>query len=229
MTEKTFYGSGKTKDEYALIELTKIPKELREEEAFLTTTRWFDYGRMAPSEATYLFVHTYNLVSQEFYSKTMDYRKSEDSPQIAGDVFESPEKIDVWLARQSADRIGCRYSFYIREIFDRVFDRCWHKPPPIDYLHAEEVVLDIEDQWNEMKGVHLQEPQSSFYHSSEYVSHPRQNAYLDHLTQFVNGREQSHLTLESLIRREVIPVDQLRARFSKPLLRRALRAIVGHH
>jgi hypothetical protein len=43
MQVSTYFGSDKTRDEFTTLALTKIPEQLRDNEAELRTTRWFDY------------------------------------------------------------------------------------------------------------------------------------------------------------------------------------------
>lgn len=217
-----FFGAGKTRAEYAMLELANIPAEDRAPESGLFRLRWFDQSAMMPSEATFFFAHVYREAVRAHYAKTVDYRTANSLAVIPEDIFTSPELLSVWRARQAADSIGCRYDFYIRAFLNRSLERGWHNVPRPNHLYSEEVILDIRDAWVDAKRAYLQEPEHEFFKAHNYVGHPKQVDYIDYLTAFIKTREHPHLVIGSLIKRGLLPMQCAAERFDQALLDRAL-------
>lgn len=220
---KLEFASSLTRDDSWMLELAHIPAELREDEAALQSSRWFDYRHLLPAQATLLFATTYEEVYREKYAQLRDYRDAHKVAPLRGqDIFKSTDLLPLWRARQAADRIGCRYDFYLRFAFDRAWERGWAYMPRPNQLYGEDLVLDVADAWAELRRASLQLARSERFKMARYNGHPDQDAYHDYLIEQVRDREHPHLVLARLIYREkCLPAELAGEQFGSEVLRRA--------
>ena len=212
-----------TKNDAWLLEIAKIPQDLREPEPELLTRRWFDYRDLMPAQLTSLFANRYEVAYREAYARIMDARASENvSPLMGRDVFESPELLPIWRARQAADQIGCKYDFYLNFAFKRFFERGWRYMPRPNQLYGEELILDANEAWQETTRASLQLANRKRFLPEQYVGHPDQDAYYAYLVQQVAQREHRHMVLSRLVFREkILPLAVASEHFSADDLTRA--------
>lgn len=213
-----------SRDDSWLLEITKVDQELRDEEAALMQTRWFDYRHLLPAQATYLFADVYCEIYRELYAQTRDYRKADDiEPLMTADIFQSSELIPLWRARQAADRIGCRYRFFLTQAFHRIWNRGHRYLPRPNQLYGEELWMDIQDQWRESQKHTLQLAESPFFRNEAYRGHPNQDAYHAYLIEQIKKREHKHMPLARLIVREkMLPIEVAANHFNDALIRKAI-------
>ena len=216
-------GKGITKHDAWLLEIAKIPDELRKDEAELRLSRWFDYRDLNAVQLTYLFADRYDTIYREFYAKTIDEERAEKVRTLIGkDVFESPELIGVWRARQAADAIGCKYDFYLRFAFNRFFERGWKYAPRPNQMYGEELVMDVKDAWDATLQCTLQLANRKRFQAGNYEGHPDQDAYHSYLVDMVKTREHKHLILSRLVLKErILPQSIAEKHFDNEVLRRA--------
>lgn len=213
-----------TRDDSWLLELAKIPQEMRLNEPELQSKRWFDYRHQLPAQLTYLFAQRYEAIYREFYAKTRD---SESAPNIQvtmyEDVFNSPELLCFWNARQTADEIGCDYDFYIRFCMNRTWERAWKYLPRPNQLYGDEIKTDATAAWNNQLKYSLKLSLLDYYMNANYEGHPDQDAYHLYLVAQVNAREQKHMLLARLILKEkCLPLSVAKTHFDKSVLYNAL-------
>lgn len=219
----TEFCASLTKDDSWILELSKIPQELRDEEPKLMQTRWFDYRHLLPAQATELFALTYVDVYRELYAQMQDMRiAGRVKPLLNDEIFESPDLLPFWRARQAADSIGCKYDFYLRFAFKRFWDRGWRYLPRPNQLYGEELILDIHDAWEEAKRCVLHLARLQRFQPGHYDGHPDQDAYHAYLIEQIKSREHQHMLLSRLVFREkVLPLDRAQNAFSADVLKRA--------
>lgn len=205
-------------------EIEKIPAELRELEPDLMQTRWFDYRRMTPLEATKLFALLYNIEYRNRAAMMRDLeRAAMQRDQLKGLENEtSVNLLSAWRSRQAADRIGCRYEFYIRYAFKRTFENLWRYIPRINQLYNEDLATDIATQWELESRVSLQLASDPFFKTDRYVGHPDQLAYHQYLINEARRREHPHMMLARVVYREkMLPAELVVESFGPDVLRRA--------
>jgi len=218
-----YYGEKITRDDSWMLEIAKIPEELRLEEPELTHERWFDYRHLLPAQATYLFSAIYDEVYRDQHAVAKDLFEAQSiTPLLVDDIFDSAELTAMWKARQAADRIGCRYEFYLRVAFKRFFDRTWRNFPRPNQLYGEELVLDIADEWGRAKRATLQLAKDKRFSIDAYSGHPDQIAYHAYLVEQIKEREHQHMLLARLVFKErVLPLEVAGEHFSVDVLKRA--------
>jgi len=212
-----------TNQDSFLYEINLIPEELRVEEAELMMSRWFDYRDLLPAQATLLFAERYEAIYRETYAKTRDLNKAETIELVlVSNLFKSTELIPTWRARQAADRIGCKYDFYLREVFKRIWDRGWRYLPRPNQLYGDEMMSDIKEVWKLETLCSLQLAQSQRFKVASFVGHPDQVAYYDYLVAEIKRREHPHLSLARVVFRDkVLPLEIAGEHFGGDVLRRA--------
>lgn len=220
----SYFGSDLTKRDYWTLEM-QLHEQHREGEVELMASRWFDYRQMLPAQATYLFAAQYRHEYLEAYKRTVDVRTVDAiSPFAPDDIFKSRELVPMWLARREADRIGCKYDFYLRLTFDRFADRGWRNLPRPSQLYTEELTLDIRDAWMKRCREVMQLAESKFYSLDWYVSHPDQDDYHDYLIKQIAQREHKHLALSCVFKNDALPVELAGKTFGADLIKRAHHA-----
>lgn len=218
-----YYGSGFTDQEYFQMALALIPVGLREQEAELRTTRWFDYRFMRPAEATYLFAAEYRHAYIEAFKRCRDIRTADKvRPFTPDNIFESKELNSMWQARQAADAIGCKYNFFLTFAFKRFEHRGWRHFPRANHLAAEELCLDIRDAWATECRASLQVAELPLYRADKFADLPEQHEYYAWLCGQVKQREHPYLALSRLVYTDpILPESIAQNYFDASVLKRA--------
>lgn len=204
-------------------ELELVPQELREQEAELMQMRWFDYQRLLPGQATKVFADTYAQVYREFYGQTRDYRTTEESiDDIPDSIFDSEDLLAFWQARQAADRIGCKYDFYLRAAFKRSWGNAWKFLPRPNQLYNYLVVRDVAQEWEDYLDQVTPMAECDFFKGDAYIGSPEQDAYRAYLLKQVRRRERSYMLLSRLVFKDrILPADLALREFGADALARA--------
>lgn len=206
-------------------EMRFIPSEFRDIEPDLYASKWFDYRRMIPSKATLLFAREYARIYRSQFAKIQDLERAAEITifGVGQDIFASNSLIHFWRARQEADRIGCRYSYYIRFAFDRAFDRGWRYLPRPNQLYSEDLSTDIELGWFHTQRQILQLADNPVYFAKNYKQTPDQDDYYLYLVQQVKNRSVPEYLLARLVHKaKILPLEFAQKHFSNDLLERAL-------
>lgn len=213
-----------SRDDAWVLELAKVPENMRLTEPELQQTRWFDYRHLLPAQLTYLFVERYKAVYKEIYAQVRDHSDSEKIGVVMfTDVFKSSELLCFWQARQSADSIGCDYDFYLRFALKRAWERGWKYLPRPNQLYGDELVADIRAEWALQCRLVLKLATSEWYKNKNFVGHPDQVSYHAYLVEKIKQREHQHMILARLIlKEECLPADIARGYFDNSVVDYAL-------
>lgn len=111
----SYYGSALSFEEYEYRTLKKIPAEKRRVEVACLKTKWFDYVRLHPLQATYYFAECYRRIYCEISKK---YYGNAEARGTREDIMESREATGFWMARQFCDVHGYEYSWFIRHVIN---------------------------------------------------------------------------------------------------------------
>lgn len=222
-----FYGDSLTPDDCEAIVFAKIPVEVRVPEAEVMSQRWFDYRRMHPVHATYLWAHLYTGAVRDAYAKTKD-RDGAATLQVlpAEDVFQTPFAVACWTARQRFDSIGVRYDFALRFCMNRFADRGWNVFPRPNQLYGEELILDIADAWKIECRASLQIAKDVRFRNDHFVGAPEQVAYREWLMDQVRQRcaipAESYRPLSRLFSEKVLLPEHALPVFGDKAVRKAM-------
>lgn len=218
-----YFGADITRDDSWALEIAHIPQSMREEEPALQNSRWFDYRHLLPAQATYLFANRYEEIGREVFGQTRDISAAAQFKMLSyDDIFASNEILNFWRARQAADRIGCKYDFYIRMVFHRHWHRGFKFFPRPNQLYSEEIELDAKDAWKIETRGSLQLAKLDRFKNEFFVGHPDQVAYHSYLIEQVENRAHRHMILGRMVFKEkILPLEIAGRAFGADEIRRA--------
>jgi hypothetical protein len=184
---------------YFVLNIKEVPSIYIEEDEEIRKTAWFDYRIMTSAECTDLFAETYQKTWSKYQAKLFDVKESLRIQPQNNDV------LSLWLARQAADRIGCKYDFYMNTVFQIFDQRGWDKLPTERQLHSEELSIDISRMWEERCNDVLQLAESPYFTAEAYSYYPNQYQYYAYLIEQLQRRAQGRMIMEDLVKRGILP------------------------
>ena len=134
--------------------LRHIPLKLRQDEATLYTTKWWDYRPLHPAHATTLFAQAYGVA----WRQANDRREGNDSerwdlvsyPFIDRNwnpfIEAQPRARGYWQARRYCDEAGMPYEFYCQQFFDKAEDYFEELPRPQE-MYRRDVIIPVLEDW----------------------------------------------------------------------------------
>ncbi|MGO9005131.1 MAG: hypothetical protein ACLQB4_05120 [Beijerinckiaceae bacterium] len=170
----------------------RIDKKYLEAEAYLSTTKWFDYRCMPPAKATDLFEHDYREAFKLKSRETYDYREAPfkeglmrapirgKQPSAMDHANQAREYTSLWIARQQADILGLPYKFFIEHTMEACRRNGYTKIPRPNQLAAgsmkEKILMKVSEAWLANSFTFSPLPQ---YMNQAYDNHPAQNDHRD--------------------------------------------------
>lgn len=234
------FGMNRGTVEYEVTAISKIKPELLKLEAELFDSKWWDYRALHPVAATYLFAHEYNKAYQFIVKRCRDLERGQYMKGFKGeDIFEtrtvkrknkqtgeselkqSDEIVAFWKARQSADRLGMRYDFYIRKAMMWAEDRNWRNIPRPIHLYSDDLVEHLKERWEEERKARLQAAESECYMIENYSAHPDQDDYQGWALDQVSRRPHKDFALHHYLQRGQVNAEAAKTRFGSDTVSRA--------
>lgn len=200
-----------------------IPKKLQDFEPDLFRTKWFDYRRMTPTQATVEYIKAYGESYRDTYARELDYEKAKyTQPTKYTDLIAGLDKgksslkgklTSFWKGRQIADVIGIPYNLYIDYAFEFRMRR-WQRSylPQPQHLYHEYDVERIQERWEEVKASRTILPEDPAYLVQNYMGIPYQNDFHEWLFQQSSDKSDPAYFLADMIRKDMIPIDKVEAR-----------------
>lgn len=227
MTDQKFIGQGLDQAAFDEKAVRFIRKDWLDREVPLFSTKWFDYRRMHPTEATYLYADHLIQAYRNAYRRNIDSRRGEHvRPFPKLDLFDNPKATisAVWRGRQCADAIGMPYDLYLSQAY-QFATRYWqqkHLPRPSQLYNDTRVVDPMVEYWNERKKAVLHFATSEHYKNDAYVGTAAQNAHHEWLMEHasVNGGS-PNLVGRFVFKEAVLPESKAVARFGSEVVERA--------
>jgi hypothetical protein len=182
--------------------IANIEGRLLKREPELLTTKWFDYRRMHPTKATYLFAQCYQKAYQNFMIVTLDHERGRFMKPFKGgpDVLEAREKKSLWQLRQTADQLGVRYDFFLRFAMNWKIAHNWHHAPRPSHMNTnEEMLADLVLAWEEECRNSLQICHDERYRAENWFGHADQIAYEAFLVAQIKQRRHHHYSLAAAL------------------------------
>lgn len=206
--------------------LQRVDPDIRDKEADLFSSKWFDLRLQHPVHATYFYAHCYREAARSYCRVNNDSERA-DSLKVFSDpdIFKTRELTACINARQALDRIGCRYEFALSWVQKRLSDRGWLSFPRPNQLYSEELLLDIRDAWSEECKVSLQIASDPHFRLTPGSPlQPVQCEYVDWLMGEVRFRGiDAWRPLSRLLAEQVITPEIVVAHFGAETLLRAVR------
>lgn len=196
----SYPGSALDFDEYEYKTLIKIPMNSRVDEPECMRTRWFDYVRLHPLQATYWFAECYRRIYVEISlkEKGLTTRGGKD------DFLQTREATSFWRLREFCDLNGFEYEWFLRQMmnyrtstgeFKNYLPRPQHllKPDPAE-------VQAIIDCWaDRLSGNVLMTANDPWFLVSNWEAAPDQVRYEDCLIEQVKRKRIKHYSLSFLV------------------------------
>jgi len=223
-----------------VLAISKVDHKLLKLEADLYETKWWDYRHLHPVAATYAFAHEFNKAYQFIVKRCRDLERGQYMKGFKGeDIFEpkitkrrnkttgqtetkeSDEIVAFWKARQSADRLGIRYDFYIRKAMMWAEDRNYRNIPRPIHLYSVGLVEHLTACWIEERKARLQSADDESYLIENYSAHPDQDAYQEWALEQVAHRQHKDFALHHYLQRGQIQAQLAESRFGNDTVRRA--------
>ena len=145
----SYFGSDKTFEEYEYALLDRFLEPIRARYIISRDdTRWFDYRRLHPLQATYYFVDCYRKIYASYSKKR--FGKLSRGYRVE-DFLQTREASSFWIVRAYCDGLGVPYPWFIYKIFDILLDTGRfknHLPRPQHLMMgSHEESLAIKDAW----------------------------------------------------------------------------------
>ncbi|MFT4064250.1 hypothetical protein [Paraburkholderia sp.] len=181
--------------------IQNIDGKLLKKEPELLGLKWFDYRRMHPVKATYLFAKCYERAYQDFMRMTKDHERGRYMKPFKGqDFMEAKERKSLWQLRQTADQLGIRYEFFLRQAMTWKVAHNWHHAPRPAHINAnDELLADVALAWEEECRNSLQICKDERYLASSWFGHSDQIAYENFLIGQINQRIHKQYSLSAAL------------------------------
>ena len=194
-----FYGADFSFEELEYRTITNFKEPVRKFEADLYNTKWFDYVRLHPLQATYYFAECYRHLYTR-YSKQYFGEEKVGVKQL--DFLQSREKTAFWSARISADKIGVPYLWFISKAFEHQLESGAFKnrlPRPCHLVTPDDLPIFAEMWKRERSGNVLSMSADPFFCAKRWQGTPEQTRYEDFLVQQVKHRSTKRFVLATLV------------------------------
>ena len=196
----SYYGADFSFLEYEVLTLQHIPHKESVKESAVMDTRWFDYRRLHPMQATFYFVECYARMYGESVAKAFDHKKRFSRGFKGKSFLDSREKLSFWKLRHLIDKFGIRYDFFMREAMNWYFKRGWlHLPRPAHIACNEELFADVLLAWEALNRAVTQYPRDDWYRVRNFVNHPNQLAFERFLVEHVKSKLVKKFALHSTL------------------------------
>jgi hypothetical protein len=227
-----FYGAELTFQDCEVLTIQAIPRTLMKEEAALMQSKWFDYRRLHPLQATHYFMECYKVAYQEFIRVAVDADRAPFMKPIKGDDFlGNRETLSFWRLRQQADRFGVRYDFFLGRAMKWYMEECFrrvslHAPRPGHIGANEELLTDLMMDWEERQEVCLQIAADPWYTSENFSGQPHQLDYEEFICKQIEARRHIKYALSaSLYTHDALRVETAMSRFGTEMIIDAIEQI----
>lgn len=222
----SFYGSELTDEECDAIGLKNIKPKYIKKEAMLYSKKWFDYRRMHPVKATYLFAHYYT----QAFNKMMKKRNGEHDAYRKGFSGGDPmrakagQNTGFYRARQYADLLGIPYDFYCAFAMEWHSSRLWTRLPKSYHLYSRDFLKAVKTAWDEVLTETIVVPESDFYMADGYYEHKDQVEFQHWLLKLIKTRKVPEMALATyMFLNEYLIEGLVREYFDDSIIQKAIK------
>lgn len=144
----SYAGDSYTFEKYEYLTVSKISPASRVAQSDSLKTRWFDYVRLHPMQASYWFAECYRRVFVEKSLKLFGKK----SAGFKNDPMMSKEAASIWNLRSYCDTFGYEYMWFVRTMMEYRLtcgDFKNRVPRPCHLLREPDEMTAIDLLWNE--------------------------------------------------------------------------------
>jgi len=191
-----FYGASLPAAQIEALIAAHVPRQHILEATEVIHSRWWDYRRLSPGHAFYLFADTYYKGCKLAARKFLAERKNSHSYQsdksraynLVGASLGQMTVEEVWTKDQAhitglwkamlvADAIGMPYDLFVRVACNAALIRLWKNLPRPSQLYSDTLVFHIMSDWDEIKKLRSTLAKHPLYSEENYVGLPIQDEY----------------------------------------------------
>lgn len=204
-----------------------VAVEHRSAEVDVIRTRWWDYRLSHPTQTTYEWAEHYKAACREWRIRFIDDRTRERFKAFDHeDIFKARDLTAVWLARQSADRMGIPYDVMMEFGLQRSLKREFRHLMRPNQFYGEEFEIDLKAYWDDLCKRQLRTSTHPFFKAENFKFHPFQLEYRDWLLAQVKSRQAPHHRLLARLYVEgAVDTDMIRGAFSDEEVGRVEHAV----
>ena len=193
-----FYGANFGQLECETIAIQFIPRDRRLPDAELMQTKWFDYRRLHPVQATYFMVECYSRAYGDFTRMAIDKKLQYRRGIKGSDFFQRREHLSFWKLRQLIDSLGIRYDFFMHHAARWCFEHGWLQPPRPQHITSNEsMVADIVIAWESECSARMQFAADSWFRTERFEGHSTQRAYEQAIVTQIKQRQHAKFSLHA--------------------------------
>jgi hypothetical protein len=226
-----FFGGSLDFLNYEVLTIQHIPAKDLAKEPTLMQSKWFDYRRLHPMQATYLFMRRYNDAYRAFHRMAVNADAAPFVRAIKGhDFLEAKEKMSFWRLRQRCDELGMRYEFFLgfamRWMHRLVGDGRVLAPRPSMLLNNQELLTDAMLAWEEQCETALQVARDPYFRVSNFMGHDTQRAHEQFVIEQIKRRKVPHYSLHAAIYLfDAVRVEEALRHFDVSVIDRAIKEV----
>lgn len=225
-----FFGGNLGFLNYEVLTIQHINHKEARIEPELMTTKWFDYRRLHPMQATYYFVKCYNDAYREFYRKAVNADAAPFVRSIKDHNFlDAKEKMTFWRLRQNCDKVGLPYDFFLRFAMNRhhrtvgADDGKVYAPRPTAFVKNEELFADAMIAWEDACAASLRIACDPYYRTSNYTGGRDQQAHEAFVIGQIKRRGVPHYALHAaLYLFDVVRIEEALRQFDAHVVNAAI-------
>lgn len=215
----SFYGSNFDYFDYERITINKF-LPLTRGTADAMKSRWFDYRRLHPLQATYYFydcyINIYQQLSKKYFGKKALGSRTKD-------FVEGRERNSFWMLRNFCDTHGFSYPWYLYTMIEYRLESGEFKnrlPRPQHLLRDDKSEIEalIETWKGRFQGDVLQAATDPFYRVERWVNNPVQREHEDMLVLQIKNKKIKHYALKTLVYdRHILRFERVLAEFPEEI------------
>lgn len=226
---ENFYGANLGFLNYEVLSIQHIPARELAKETELMESKWFDYRRLHPLQATYYFVKCYTDAYRAFCKKAIDH---ETAPYVRcikeHDFLKAREKMSFWRLRAACDQVGIRYDFFLTFAMNWFYrfvgqDGKVYPPRPSHFAKNEELFADAVIAWEEQCRVSLQVAKDPYYRISNFAGRKAQQDHEAFVLRQIGQRAVTRYSLHAaLYVYDVVRIEEALRSFESKVVEAAI-------
>lgn len=195
----SYYGADFSFDDYERITINKF-WQLTRGTSTAMKSRWFDYQRLHPLQATYYFFDCYikiaDQLSKKYFGKSYGNRYK--------DFVESRERNTIWMLRNFCDLHGFIYSWFLYNMIELRLQTGEFKnrlPRPQHLLKDDKTELEALDElWKgRFSGELIQASIDPYFRVERWCANPVQIQHENMLVHQIMNKRVKHFALKRLV------------------------------
>jgi len=223
--DESYFGESYTNQQCEQLAVERIDRRYWARERELFDTKWFDYWRLHPLKATYLFASEYRKAYRRMMCRREGIEKGQYRRGFKGEDFlalSSREYHGFWRARQKADSLGIPYDVYCAAAMRWANDRLWKRLPRPVQMYSDAIVEYITEFWGGRLAAAIRVPVDEYFTAEHYEGADVQRRFETYMLDQIASRSNPVVAIANfVIFEEVVRASAAVERFGPEMVRRA--------